>query len=342
MKLNRIKLLAISTCLATLSSFAASETAITGAGSSFIYPALSKWAQAYEKVSHVQVNYQDIGSGGGIQQLSDKTIDFGASDMPLPVSELNKKQWVQFPMVSGGIVMVVNLQGIANNQLTLDGPTLAKIYMNQITKWNDPAIKKLNPGLSLPNSPIITVHRADGSGTTFNFTNYLGKIKEAGKPIWTVGSSTVVQWPGAFSLGAKGNAGIAAQVQKIPGSIGYVEFSYANDNALNMVKLVNQAGKVVKASQITFASAAKNAQWTAKNGFGEILTNEPGATAWPIVATTFVMLAKKPSHPIKNKVAMQFFSWCFKQADMVKPLGYVGMPNNVVSKIKADIFKQLQ
>lgn len=331
MRAKWMKTIVMGLCLASSAGAMANKpvTTITGAGSSFIYPVLSRWTIAYQKKTGVRINYQDIGSGGGIQQLTDKTVNFAASDMPLDSNALNKKKWTQFPMVSGGIVMVVNINGVKNNQLVLDGNSLGQIYTGNIKYWDNPALTKLNPSVKLPHNRIITVHRADGSGTTFNFTNYLRKVDTN----WKAGSSTVVQWP-TFGIGAKGNAGVAATVQKMPNSIGYVEYNYATENNLVMTKLQNASGKVVEASLNTFKAAATNANWDPSKHFNEILTNQSGAKAWPIVATTFIMLPIKQDPAITN-ATIDFFTWSFDQANMASSIGYVTMPSNVVSKIKA-------
>lgn len=326
-----MKTVVMGLCMVSAGVIAADKpvTAITGAGSSFIYPVLSKWTVAYQKKTGVRINYQDIGSGGGIQQLSDNTVNFAASDMPLDNQSLNKKGWTQFPMVSGGIVMVVNINGVTNNKLVLDGSSLAQIYTGKIQYWDNPALTKLNPGMKLPHNRIISVHRADGSGTTFNFTNYLTKVAPS---IWKAGSSTVVEWP-TFGIGAKGNAGVAATVQKMPNSIGYVEYTYATENNLIMTKMKNSNGKVVQASLGSFKAAAANANWNPKDNFNTILTNQPGNNAWPIVATTFIMLPIKQDPAVTN-AALKFFSWSFDQSNMASSIGYVTMPMAVVSKIK--------
>lgn len=331
MKTSWFKAIVLGLCVTSTAALANNpSTSITGAGSSFIYPVLSKWTTAYQQKTNIRINYQDIGSGGGIQQLTDGTVNFAASDMPLSMTALQKKGWTQFPIVSGGVVMVVNINGIKNNQLTLNGQTLGDIYTGKIQYWDNAALKKLNPGVKLPHNRIITVHRADGSGTTFNFTNYLSKVDTN----WKAGADTVVSWP-TFGLGAKGNAGVAASVQKMPNSIGYVEYAYATENNMVMAKMKNKSGQVVTASLTSFKASAANANWDPKSGFNQILTNQTGAKAWPIVATTFIMLPVKQD-PAVTKAALNFFSWSFTQGDMASQIGYVTMPSNVVSKIKAN------
>ena len=304
---------------------------ITGAGSSFIYPAISIWARDYAKVSPTRVNYQAIGSGGGLQQIYSGTIDFAASDMPLTQAQLQQHKLKQFPMIIGGIVMTINIPGIKDNTLVLNGTVLENIYRGNIKNWNDPKIEALNKGLKLPGNPIITVHRADGSGTTFNFTNYLSKIS----PEWkkNVGSNTIVAWPGN-GIGAKSNAGVAAQITQTPYSIGYVEYAYAAQTNMAVAKLQNSAGNIVTANAKSFAAAAKNANWQASNGFYQILTNQPGAQSWPIVATTFILIPVKSRTPQVRKNALDFFKWCYKNGGKAaSQLDYVAIPTNVSNKI---------
>src|SRR6476646_10341691 len=259
---------------ASTSAFAAD---ITGAGSSFIYPVLSKWADGYKKESGSAVNYQSIGSGAGIKQIQAKTVTFGATDKPLSVDQLEKDGLAEWPMVMGAIVPVVNVEGVKAGDMVLDGDTLAKIYLGQITKWDDPAIKKLNPKLNLPSAAISVVHRADGSGTTFNFTDYLSKVSADWKS--NVGSNTAVEWP--VGIGAKGNEGVANNVAQTKGSIGYVEYAFAKQNKLNFTKMMNKDGKTVAPTMDTFQAAAANADWSSVPGYGVILSDQPGATSWP-------------------------------------------------------------
>ena len=311
---------------------------ITGAGSTFIYPVMAKWTQSYAKETGTKVNYQAIGSGGGIKQLEAKTIDFAASDKPLRIQDLHKLNAIQFPMVMSGIVPVVHLHGIHNNQIALSGEVLADIYQGEISKWDDPKIQKLNPKVDLPKTPIITIHRADGSGTTFNFTYYLSQVSKSWKS--KVGYDTVVAWPGRLSMGGKGNAGVAAQVQNVPNTIGYVEYAYAVANKMTAVKMINKANKTVEANLKSFASAANNAKWSADNGFYQLLTNQPGAASWPIVATTFILVPednpKDKQQVAVNKASLKFFSWAFKNGDaMAKNLNYIVVPASAQKKIEA-------
>lgn len=321
-----IKSLLISTFLLPSLSFAAS---LTAGGSTAIYPVISKWAKAYEQKTTNQINYQPVGSGGGINGLNSKTFAFAASDMPLTGFKLFHKDWMQFPAVVSGIVMAVNLPGIDAKQLVLSGPVIADIYQGKVIYWDNAEIKTLNKNLKLPHRMIITVHRADGSGTTYNFSNYLSKVSKTWKK--NIGYSTVISWPG-MGVGAKGNAGVAAQVENIQGSMGYVEYAYAVENNMSYSKMINKAGKVVTISPQTIAAAAKNAQWQKVRAFNLVLTNQPGAKSWPLVATTFILLPKKATADTKQ--AVQFFNWALTSGqEMAKSLDYVPMPNSVVSLI---------
>lgn len=321
------------TCL----SGAAMAANLTGAGGTAIYPVLQVWAQKYQQQTGDEVNYQAIGSGGGIKQIESKTVDFANSDKPLTHEEIAQNHLVQFPQVVISIVPVVHLQGVTPGQMVLDGPTLSKIFLGQITKWDDAAIKKLNPKLKLPSTAILTVHRSDGSGTTFNFTNYLGKVN----PEWQskVGADTAVSWPGG--IGGKGNAGVAASVQQTNGSIGYVEYAYAEQSNLVWTDMVNAAGKRVAPTMDAFQSAAGNADFSKVQDFYEILTNQPGAKSWPITAATYMLL--RDDYPAeKNKAVLKFLDWALKsgQAD-ARQLDYVPMPDGVVKEIEASWGKTL-
>jgi len=310
----------------------ASAADISGAGATFPYPIYAKWADSYKKETGNGLNYQSIGSGGGIKQITARTVTFGASDMPLQPAELDKIGVIQFPTVMGGIVPVVNLDGINSNELTIDGATLAKIYLGEIKKWDDPAIKKLNPTAKLPSQAIALVHRSDGSGTTFIFTNYLSKVSPAWKD--KVGSSTAVEWPGG--IGAKGNEGVANGVVQTKGAIGYVETAYAKQNKLTTTKMVNKDGKTVEATPDAIMSAAAGADWAKAPGFYMILTDEPGAKSWPIAGATFILVPKQPKDIAATKEALKFFEWAYKNGDdMAKGLDYIPMPDNVVSLIQA-------
>jgi phosphate transport system substrate-binding protein len=316
---------------AALSIGAMAADALNGAGGTAIYPVLSQWAQTYQQKTGTAVNYQPIGSGGGIAQISAKTVDFGNSDKPLVHADLAAKGLVQFPEVIITIVPVVHLIGIHPGQLVLDGPTLANIYLGKIKRWNDPAIKALNPHVPLPGIAIIVVHRSDGSGTTFNFTNYLGKVSDEWKS--TVGSDTSVNWPAG--VGGKSNAGVAATVAQTIGSIGYVEYAYAKQNNLTYTDLINAAGKRVAPTLAAFQSAANNADFTKVQDFYLILTNQPGEASWPIVAATYMLL--RPDYgPAKNKEVLQFLDYGLTEgaAASVK-LDYIPFPDAVVKQIEA-------
>ena len=315
----------------SLSAMAALTQAVevTGAGASFPAPIYAKWADAYQKATGNKINYQSIGSGGGIKQINAKTVDFGASDMPLKADVLEKDGLVQFPTVIGGVVPVVNVTGVQAGQLQLTGSVLANIYAGKITKWNDKAIAELNPKATLPNIDIAVVRRADGSGTTFIFTNYLSKVS----PEWKskIGEGTVVQWP--TGMGGKGNEGVAAFLQRIPNSIGYVEYAYAKQNKLAWVMMQNAGGAFVAPDDETFKAAAASADWN-KSAFGEILTNQPGKNAWPITGATFILMHKTQSKPEQATEVLKFFDWSYKHGgSMAAELDYVPLPENLVKSI---------
>jgi phosphate transport system substrate-binding protein len=326
-----LRTLAVAGALAAVATMTASAADISGAGATFPYPIYAKWADAYKKQSGVGLNYQSIGSGGGIKQIQANTVTFGASDMPLKVEDLEKSGLVQFPTVMGGIVPVVNLPGIKSGDLTIDGPTLAKIYLGEITKWNDPAIKKLNPNAKLPSTAIAVVHRSDGSGTTFIFTNYLIKVSDDWKS--KVGNNTSVEWP--VGIGAKGNEGVAANVGQTQGSIGYVETAYAKQNDLTTMKMVNKDGKTVAPTPDAIQAAAANADWVGTPGFYVLLTDQPGATSWPIAGATFILFHKQVRDGAAAHEALQFFNWAYANGGkMAADLDYIPMPENVVAAIK--------
>jgi len=322
---------AVLTAALALGSTMSRAADIAGAGASFPYPVYTKWADAYKKETGTGLNYQSIGSGGGIKQIKAKTVTFGATDAPLSGKELDETGLAQFPMVMGGIVPVVNVEGLQPGELVLDGPTLAKIFLGEIKTWNDPAIAKLNPNAKLPNQAIAIVHRSDGSGTTYNFTYYLSDVS----PDWKskVGTNTAVEWPGG--LGAKGNEGVANNVGQTKGSIGYVEYAYAKQNKLIYAKMVNKDGKVVAPSADSFQAAAANADWSSQPGYGVILANQPGATSWPMTAATWILIYKKPQDAAATAEALKFFSWSYAKGDkMADELDYVAMPDKVVDDIK--------
>jgi phosphate transport system substrate-binding protein len=309
---------------------AAQAADISGAGATFPYPIYAKWADAYKKETGVGLNYQSIGSGGGIKQIQAKTVTFGASDKPLAPDEIKKWGLIQFPTVVGGDVPVVNLEGVKPGELVLDGDTLAKIFLGEITKWDDPAIKKLNPNAKLPSSAIAVVHRSDGSGTTFIFTNYLSKVS----PTWKekVGADASVEWP--TGIGAKGNEGVANNVVQTKGSIGYVEYAYAKQNKLTYANMINKDGKAVSPDIKSFQAAAANADWANSEDFFVILTEQPGAASWPIAGATFILVYKEPQDAAATGEALKFFDWAYKSGDkMAEDLDYVPMPDAVVDLI---------
>jgi phosphate transport system substrate-binding protein len=313
---------------ASTSAYAAD---ITGAGSTFIYPVLSKWADSYKKDSGSGVNYQSIGSGAGIKQVEAKTVTFGATDMPLKVDQLEKDGLAQWPMIMGAIVPVVNVEGVKAGDLVFDGQTLAEIYLGKITKWDDPAIKKLNPNAKLPSAAISVVHRADGSGTTFNFTNYLSKVSADWKS--KVGEGTAVEWP--VGVGAKGNEGVSANVGQAQNSIGYVEYAYAKQNKLTYTGLLNKAGKTIQPTNEAFQAAAANADWSHAPGYYLILTDQPGDKSWPIVASTFILMHKDATDKAASQEALKFFKFSFeKGAKMAEDLDYIPMPDAVIQQIE--------
>lgn len=316
------------------SAFAATATAadVTGAGASFPYPIYAKWAAEYAKQTNNRVNYQSIGSGGGQQQIIAKTVDFGASDDPMKVETLEKENLLQFPAVIGGVVPVINVEGIEPGKLKLSGKVLGDIYLAKITKWDDAAIKELNPDLTLPNKDIVVVHRSDGSGTTFGWTNYLSKVS----PDWKsqVGEGKAVKWP--TGQGGKGNEGVAAYVRQLQNSIGYVEYAYAKQNKLSWTQLQNKDGQFVQPGQESFAAAAANADWTGTPGMGVILTEEPGAQSWPITSATFILMHKVQDKPENGKEVLNFFNWAFENgAKSAEELDYVALPKDVTDQIKA-------
>jgi phosphate transport system substrate-binding protein len=327
---NQLKMITVAGFLAA-TVLPAAAIDISGAGATFPYPVYAKWADAYRKETGVGLNYQSIGSGGGIKQIIARTVTFGATDAPLKGDDLDKNGLVQFPMVMGGIVPVLNLEGIAPGELVLDGPTLAGIFLGVVKNWDDPAIKKINPGINLPAQPIAVVHRSDGSGTTFNFTYYLSLIS----PDWKskVGSATSVEWP--VGIGAKGNEGVSNNVSQTKGSIGYVEYAYALQNKLTFTKMVNKEGKTVAPTSEAFQAAAANADWNSVPGYGVILADQPGAVSWPMTAATFILIPKQPQDPAAATEALKFFAWAYAKGDkMAAELDYVPMPAKVVVEIE--------
>ena len=319
----------IAAVFAALGATATYAEDITGAGASFPAPLYSKWAADYNKATSVKVNYQSVGSGAGIKQIDAKTVDFGASDMPLTDEDLNKKGQVQFPTVIGGVIPVVNIAGVAPGKLLLTGELLADIYLGKITKWDDAALKALNPTLNLPDALIAPVRRSDGSGTSFIFTNYLSKISAEWKT--KVGESTAPNWP--VGLGGKGNEGVSAFVSRIPNSIGYVEYSYVKQNKMTYAKLKNSAGTFVDPDDTAFKAAAAGADWA--KSFYQILTNQPGKDSWPITGATFILMHKVQDKPAAASSSLKFFDWAYKNGDKTADdLDYVPMPNSVKDAIR--------
>ncbi len=327
----RFKALALpllAACLA-FTAVPAQAAEITGAGASFPAPIYAKWAEGYQKATSNKINYQSIGSGAGIKQIIAKTVDFGASDMPLKAADLEKDGLMQFPTVIGGVVPVVNIEGVKPGEMSMTGTVLADIYLGKIVKWNDKAIADLNPKLKLPDQAIAVVRRADGSGTTFLFTNYLSKVSAEWKT--KVSEGTAVQWP--LGLGGKGNEGVSAFVQRIPGAIGYVEYAYAKQNKMSHTLLQNAAGNFVGPDDLTFKAAAAGADWT-KSNFGEVLTNMSGKDSWPITGATFILMHKVQDKPAQAAEALKFFEWSYKNGGkMADEMDYVALPESLVKLI---------
>jgi phosphate transport system substrate-binding protein len=337
-KLNTLlKGLGLVTALMTAGSALAVD--ITGAGATFPYPIYAKWAEAYKAKTGVAMNYQSIGSGGGIKQIIAKTVDFGASDMPLKPEALEKDGLMQFPAVMGGVVPVINVSGIEAGQLKLDGKVLAEIFLGKITKWNDPAIVALNAGAKLPDEAITVVHRSDGSGTTFIFTNYLSKVSDDWKS--AVGEGTAVSWKAG--TGGKGNEGVASYVQRIKNSIGYVEYAYALQNKMTYTQLKNREGQFVKPDDESFKAAAAGAEWEKAPGFYELLTNEPGKASWPITGATFILMHKVQDKPESAQAVLSFFDWAYNSgSEMASALDYVPMPEKVQKLVRAAWKKEIK
>jgi len=326
--------------LATLGQ--AQSLSVNGAGATFPYPVYSQWVHKYYELNGVKINYQGIGSGGGIAQTKAKTVDFGGTDEPLKPEDLEKAGLVQFPTVMGGVVPVINVPGIETGKLKLDGPTLAAIFLGKISKWDDPAIKSLNPEVKLPSQAIVVAHRTDGSGTTFIFTSYLAAVSPEFKE--KVGAGKAVKWPAPNSVGGKGNEGVAGQVKAVNGAIGYVEYAYAFQNKIPYALLKNKDGKFLAPSIETFQAAAANADWSkAPKGFSLMLNNQPGEKSWPIVGATFIMVYKDYADANKGKGILKFFDWAYAHGDdMAKNLHYVPLPDNLVKLIEAEWAKEVK
>jgi phosphate transport system substrate-binding protein len=330
---------AIALALALGFSAQARSADITGAGATFIYPLVSKWSADYHQATGNKINYQSIGSGGGIAQIKAGTVDFGSSDKPLAPDELAKAGLGQFPSAIGGVVPVINIPGVPAGAMKLDGPLLADIFLGKVTMWTDPRIVALNGGVSLPSKKITVVHRSDGSGTTFNFVNYLSKVSPAWKA--RVGEGTSVRWP--TGIGGKGNEGVAAYVEQVVGGIGYVELSYALQNAIAYPRLKNAAGNFVNPSDETFQAAAASADWKNAKDFYLVMTNAPGENAWPIAATNFILMYKQPKDAARSKKAEEFFRWAYANGDaQAKALGYVPLPDALVRQIEAYWAREMQ
>ena len=338
MDLTKILRAAILAAAATF-SVSAQAADITGAGATFPYPIYSKWADAYKTATGMGLNYQSIGSGAGIKQIQAKTVTFGATDAPLKGDQLTKDGLVQFPMVMGAIVMVFNIDGVKTNELVLDGKTVGDIYLGAIKRWDDAAIKKLNPSLALPSAAITVVRRSDGSGTSFVFTDFLSKVNANWQS--KVGVGAAVEWP--VGVGAKGNEGVAGNVAQTKNSIGYVEYAYAKQNNITYAAMTNSAGKTVRPAIASFQAAAANADWAKEPGFYQILTNQPGDASWPITAATFILMHKQPTDKAASADALKFFAWAYDNGDkMATDLDYIPMPESVVKLVKETWAKDIQ
>ncbi|WP_417908695.1 phosphate ABC transporter substrate-binding protein PstS [Candidatus Electronema sp. PJ] len=336
MKLNAVRWMAAAAAVVmaalNIAPAAAQTVSINGAGASFPFPVYGQWAHKYNQLTGVQVNYQSIGSGGGIAQIKAKTVDFGASDDPLKTEELNQAGLLQFPMIMGGVVPIINVKGIEPGKMLLTNALVADIFLGKVNKWNDPAIVGLNPGLQLPEQKITVVRRADGSGTTSIFTNYLAKVS----PEWKdkIGAGKTVEWP--VGVGGKGNEGVSAYVRKVNGSIGYVEYAYALQNKLSHVKLRNRDGGEVEPTSATFQAAAANAEWKAEEGFGLFLTDQPGKESWPITGVSYILIYKQHDKADIAAAMLKFFDWAYKHGkETAEKLHYVAMPENVIQMVQA-------
>ena len=314
---------------------------ITGAGATFPFPVYAKWAEAYKAATGVGLNYQSIGSSGGIRQIRAKTVTFGATDAPVPGAELDRDAMVQFPAIIGGTVPVINLDGFKPGELRVTGPVLAEMFMGKISKWNDPKFAALNPGKNLPNETITIVHRADGSGTTFNWTDYLSVVSKD----WasSVGKGAAVKWPAPTSVGGKGNEGVAANVNRIKGSIGYVEYAYVKKNNMNFMQMQNADGRWVSPDDLTFAAAAAGADWFSVPGMGVSMVNAKGANSWPVSTASFILMYKAPADKAASSEALKFFDWAFKNGKkMAADLDYVSLPDSLTEQIRTRVWSQIQ
>ena len=335
------KILAVIAASVYLMSPTANAQTITGAGATFPYPVYSKWSEAYKEKANIELNYQSIGSSGGIKQIKAATVDFGATDAPMKGEELTATGLVQFPTVLGGVVPIINVEGIRPGELQLTGEVLADIYLGTITHWNDAKIAALNPKVKLPAESITIVHRADGSGTTFIFTDYLNEVS---KP-WAekMGKGAAVKWPAANSVGGKGNEGVAANVGRVKNSIGYVEYAYAKKNKMTYVKLQNRDGNLVGPDDLTFAAAAAGADWFSTPGMGISLVNQKGAQSWPITGATFILMYREPKNAKNSQETIKFFDWAFVNGGkMAADLDYVPLPKSVTDRIRSDVWTQIK
>ena len=338
-KRTLLKTLAAAT-LATLGMGSALAADITGAGATFPFPIYAKWAEAYKQATGTGLNYQSIGSSGGIRQIRAKTVAFGASDAPVPGADLDKDGMVQFPAIIGGTVPVFNLDGFGKGELRVTGPVLAEMFMGKISKWNDPKLVALNPGKNLPNLTITIVHRADGSGTTFNWTDYLATVSKE----WldTVGRGAAVKWPAPTSVGGKGNEGVAANVTRTKGSLGYVEYAYAKKNNIAVMQLQNKDGNFVMPGDDTFSAAAAGADWFSVPGMGLSIVNQPGAQSYPVTTASFILMYKQPANKAESAEVLKFFDWAFKNGkQMALDLDYVPLPDNLTNQIRQRVWSQI-
>jgi phosphate transport system substrate-binding protein len=331
----------IAALITSITAITAHASDITGAGATFPYPIYAKWAEAYKKETGTGLNYQSIGSSGGIRQINAKTVTFGATDAPVKGDELDKREQVQFPAIIGGTVPVVNLDGFKPGELRITGPVMAEVFLGDIKRWNDPKLQALNPGKNLPNLEITIVHRADGSGTTFNWTDYLTVISEE----WAkrVGRGAAVKWPAATSVGGKGNEGVAANVARIKGSIGYVEYAYVKRNNMTHMKLQNKAGIFVDPDDLTFAAAAEGADWFSVPGMGISIVNQTQKNAWPVTTASFIIMYKDPADKKASQEVLKFFDWAFKNGKkMSEELDYVHLPLTLQDQIRQKVWSQIK
>lgn len=343
MKRNFLKAIAAAALTTVTLGFSGVAMAadITGAGATFPFPIYAKWAEAYKKETGTGLNYQSIGSSGGIRQIRAKTVAFGATDAPVPGADLDKDGMVQFPAIIGGTVPVFNLDGFKPGDLRVTGPVLAEMFLGTISKWNDPKLAALNPGKKLPDMPITVVHRADGSGTTFNWTDYLSTVSKD----WAdkVGKGAAVKWPAPTSVGGKGNEGVAANVSRTKGALGYVEYAYAKKNNIPVLALENKDGKFVMPDDLTFAAAAANADWSKAPGMGISLVNQPGASAYPVVTASFILMHKDPANKSESAEVLKFFDWAFKNGKgMATELDYVPLPDKLTNEIRQNVWSQVK